>query len=984
MSFVCLMRDESGNFSRGVDIDQCPDFYNDADDDAQRRLHVLVTQPETGEVALVDRTDGTVVDFERSQPGFSFMPVGADPGAIVSTPGGLASFVAVSEPGREGIFALPSSCVGPRPDSGAIRDIRTWPACNLPVAPGPMQLLDDPAVDHDGNPDTPAQVRATCQDPYVETASLVGNAPAASRDSCPADLATEERGGRRKLAVALPALGEVWVLDAQSLLDREPGRFDACEPERRVSLGATVEALDQVIPDDLATSDPTCRPSARPPAAAAQTAAPWPVDFALDDAGRLFVADSQVPLVHVLDASRPCELAQLPPLHPVSFAEPGATITTRRLAVSERTRDGKRFVYAVDDSATSSAGTLMVFDVSSDSRERTPIVRPRAAFNPGEPPDRIDLGRPVADVEFVTQDFPRSDPDTGALVEGVACEPHPIDFPRESLEAQYRSSDDASVGARPALMRGTFAFAALLSGQIVVIDVEDLDASCRRPATHNPGSQEDIYGCRLDDPSLPPEGYVDAEGFTVSNELSCNLVVPHRTRSGSTFANSGALRTIALRAFPTLTLDTGRSAATDQTDDGRDQPKMLAARHRANVEDLLFVGALAYGTENATNRLDVDPAIAERSSLLLNYREPRAYLGSEEFTATYEGIVRSTGRAQVAVDATSGLGRINEGINADFCGAGVQDTDVTREIGREMGVDEADLDAFALRHADYAQLTGSLLDEDDGYWTDRPGSECGLELFESETAEESSRLIGRPLCDQFFGPPESPSQWRDLRIVKAHEDFLEVESRDFDPTRNSASRRRALVDFVACCFPGSIPFQVRASRQWVVRGTASGLPHGIKADPSTHRCVRDCSPLVEHQRGRAFELSCSENCPRDSRGRPSVGLATPGEDFACIVDDADNGIDPGEPGSECIFQSLTTRFALYRGLQPSLRDMRFRWQLGDGFEPLTRSLTNTTTTVSTPRSLTLSPTHFEFGITDGTASGLTLLSPRSLLATSVF
>jgi hypothetical protein len=161
----------------------------------------------------------------------------------------------------------------------------------------------------------------------------------------------------------------------------------------------------------------------------------------------------------------------------------------------------------------------------------------------------------------------------------------------------------------------------------------------------------------------------------------------------------------------------------------------------------------------------------------------------------------------------------------------------------------------------------------------------------------------------------------------------------------------------------------------VVRGSAGGVPHRIEADPDSGRCVRDCNPVLENLRGRAFEISCSEDCPTDERGRPYVGRADPEIDFACVVDDATDGIDPGEPGSECVFQSLTTRFAIYRGLEESTRDMRFRWQLGEGFNPLSRSLSSSETT---PRSVTFIPHYGQLAFTDGTVRGLTFLSPRNV------
>ena len=56
----------------------------------------LVTQTATNEVAVVDLYAQSIVDVDQTTPGYSFLRVGAQPGAIVTTPGGAATFVGVS------------------------------------------------------------------------------------------------------------------------------------------------------------------------------------------------------------------------------------------------------------------------------------------------------------------------------------------------------------------------------------------------------------------------------------------------------------------------------------------------------------------------------------------------------------------------------------------------------------------------------------------------------------------------------------------------------------------------------------------------------------------------------------------------------------------------------------------------------------------------------------------------------------------------
>ncbi|MCE7890837.1 MAG: hypothetical protein DYH12_14270, partial [Sorangiineae bacterium PRO1] len=131
VSFVCATSDGVGH-----DINACPDFDSTEN---RRHLYALVTQTLRGEVAVVDLSAGKVVDLDSSTPGFSFIPIGENPVDIVSTPGGVASFVGVAEVGKEGIFAIPTSCARP-----PAHDLTAWPACALPAAPGEMAIVIDP------------------------------------------------------------------------------------------------------------------------------------------------------------------------------------------------------------------------------------------------------------------------------------------------------------------------------------------------------------------------------------------------------------------------------------------------------------------------------------------------------------------------------------------------------------------------------------------------------------------------------------------------------------------------------------------------------------------------------------------------------------------------------------------------------------------------------------------------------------------------
>lgn len=941
IAFVCLERGSNDSFQRPRSLDECPDFTNPAGSAEERRLHALLTQPSSGEVAVIDLTPnlGDVRDFEPSQPGSSFLPIGAGPTDIVTTPGGVAAFVGVQEVGREGVFALPGSCLYPDPTGATTRDLTSWAGCQLPVPPGALQLLiDGPELDASGLPT--GRVRASCTDPYLDPADVP--LPEAANRSCPANLAEETASpGARKLAVALPALSQIWILDAQELLDRQPGSFGPCRAEARLTLSPPPAPTPPILPDSLEAAAECLPPAIRVPNLTPLS--PQPADFALGDDNVLYVADKQTSAIHRLHAD-PCDLRELPPLLASSYQDPSAIIPTRRVAVSPLTFGNQRFVYAVDDSRTASAGTLMAFDVSPGETGTAPLVFDSARFDRRVLPDRIDLGAVAVDVEFIRQDSP---PPGDIRVEGVACDPDPALSEQEDLGASYRQS------MGPARLRGTFGYVALQGGRVALVDVEDLDAPCRRPISVNSSEAENIFGCQ--DAPDTPELFRTTEtaANTVSGEASCRIVEPHNERSALSFA--------APVVSPiTLTLGSGRSVISDQSEVGRAYPKLLAAEHPQEATESPFRTALL-------SSLELDPSLAEDQSVLLTYREPRAHV-NQTMTVAYEGayLILLNGRLSVG---EAGRGRIDAGTNAALCSSGVRDREATVAKARQLGVAPSDEAPFGVRHSDYAQWLGSLLDEDDPYWAeDSPGAACGRELFGEEGGLARG---GRLLCDRFFGAATVASPEREMRILEAYDNRLIVEPRNYQ--NDSPERRTQIQEFMACCFPNPAPFQLRAGQQWLVEGSVTRSDHPIVASPADGRCELSCNPLFANRESRVFEISCEAGCqaaaPERAPGPPTE------RDWACRVADVAGGIAPTESGAACVFENLTTRFAIYRGQQPSSRDMRFQWRTGGGFTPVRATLTTGPRPSSDPARLRFSPQLNRLFVPDGSAPGLAWLSP---------
>jgi hypothetical protein len=934
--FLC--RDANGV---GRPFGECPDRDGRDDESKDKALSVfaLVSQTVTDQVAVVNISSGRVVDVDPSTPGFGFLRVGGRPVSMAATPGGHATFVATAEIGRNGVFALPTSCIdAPDPDE-SVRDLTSWPACRLDSAPGEIAVL---VQQQDGCAASPASESAA--------------------GDCTANLQNEAGpAGPRKLVVSLPDSGELVVIDAQGLLNQSPGEFAPCQIEARVSLRVDVpsDAVQSLPPDLSVSCSEVPAPAAPPPS----QRAPQPAGFAVDE-GRLYVADQAAPVIHVLDTSNVCEMVELPPLLPMSLREPDRVVTTRRVAVSPLTPSNKRFVYAIDAEDQPGA-SVMVFDVSPDSNERTPLVRSGSPELPGEKPDRLGLASSAKDVTFAYRDLPYADPVTGVGTFGTLCDPDPA-LPADSPAALARPSRDFSSGARPGLLRGLFGFVLMSDGTIAVVDVEDFDAPCRRPVSANQSSTPDFRGC-VGDPegiSFYTETNTSGADRTVTDEVSCRVVEPHRFRGERLAINDADQGVLApsLRGYPQLTLpDDDVSVAVE------DRPRLLGvpfADSEGRRQDIeVFIGSTPHGTgPNSEQQLPLDPndnsseQAQTLNAVVLPPLQPRAYASEDTVTLTYEGSYGGD-RSAGFLDADLTL----RDATVSFCNAGVYDQSTMAHYAEnELGLSSEAAASFGRRHSDYVQILSPLPEEDDAYWEspEAPSYADCLEMFEAHDAEPVAAT-------------------RDFRVVQAFGDRLVLEPRTANSDGPSAAE----------CFPSANQYRLRAGSHWVLLHAASGFKHDVVESGDTRACMRSCNPLKKWAKARAFEISSSSCREPDPDAEPfelRVGCADD-DDLACVYDQTvepdprlgqvGSGVQLGGPGSECIFNGLTERFALYRGRAPSKRDATFTWQTSGGYRPLLMSLASIDSNRRTsPQSLQFLQEPELMAVVDGSGLGLSLFS----------
>ncbi|HSN98545.1 MAG TPA: hypothetical protein VLS89_09605, partial [Candidatus Nanopelagicales bacterium] len=938
-------------------------------------LYALVTQTTRGEVAVIDLTtnESPVLDQDPSVPGANFLHVGAQPVDIVSTARGTASFVAVAEVGREGIFALPSTMIRPSGDRPPT-SLSSWPACSLPSAPGEVLLVTDPAG--------PEGERATCDLPYGATAYT----PDEGEPVTPfqfGDLGVEG-AGRQKLVVTLPEQGGFVVIDAQRLLDRDAGTYAPCAVERWVPLRTEVP--------------PPGDPPAPPPAVACVNPAPFTpaslplgkprpsgVAFAGD---RMFIGDLEVPVIHAVDMATPCEPVERAPLLTSSLDEPDRVVTTSRLAVSRAaTPEFRRFLYAVDVAN----GSTMVFDVSDGATQRTPLVRPNPEWNPFQPPDRIQFSAPVRDLIVIDRDVPVVDPDTGVALTGVRCDPNPLlEACRDASdtdcdpETLYRTSSTFDSGAGPQKLRGVFTFALLTNGQIAVLDVDDLDAACRAPRGFS-----ELLGCSAVGPSGfgPPEnappgdrdadGVADAEdtcpyhynpdqadtfetaadedarpdgvgdrcdGLASTAEGSCNVVIPNAQRSVNyILTNEG----VGLRGEPGVQLlPVLYDRAGTALQDAPELPQ-LRAPIPENADTIL---ALAVGSD--TFRLDSAPEgtypragqIEGRHALLMNLEDPRAHVVNQAWALTYEAALPGFGDNRGNFRCVEGCG----GADATqkrwdlydpsglFCAGGVQSAESVRE--QLVAADptladpgrETELNGAVLALADVAIITSELPEESNAHWSTE-NLACSYDVCRAE-----------------YGLLATPTASRELVIREAYEDHLVLDA----PGLSDAAAD------LNCCFPGDLPFQIRARGQWLATSQVTGFLHHVIPDPATGICRESCDPTMARMNGRIRSATSS----------------TPG---CALAEERTNDIVICEGDPRAFINPMFRLAITHPAGTPPQRDMQFRFATQGSFAPLVVGLATSTSDIQ-PQSMRFVPATGELAITDGSLEGLLLVNTGTL------
>lgn len=595
-------------------------------------LHALVIQSSRGEVGAVDLVNRRTLDSRRDIPGYTFLPVGELPAAIVvpkTAP--HAEFTYVANAGSRDITVLHT------------RAFRTLAAKESPT----VQTLALPG----GNLDSPVDMV----------------------------LSPDEDA----LFVALPQTGRVLRVPIQRCDRAQPEPADAGEPPpcvegwldengitelplnesvAKAAMSATPDIPQETYLKLCDYSQPVSNASLPVPALPgdAATTPPQPSGFAVDDfcqtgetcKRRLLISDRALPLIHVVDiealaAADAAAIIQPPILTGVPTS---AVAVTPRVPVDlSLTPAETQYVYAID----ATDGSVLVTQngrvlEAGDGMAR----RDRVALGDGVTmPVAISLG-------IMTPAF-----DVHGPVDQYAVRPNGSALPK--LTAGNFCVDEGHTQRSNARLRGVFLAVGTTDGRVRVIDIHDMDlAECRSCDKYMPD-------CRCGD-----------SDSNVCNECAQTWdpypVIRHRARIASNADPQKAAPPLQPQAAPafrtpngtTLVRDTG--STSDPEVKGLDcvscaEDQSAAFPVNGSTSDTTSGGVGSDGTEPGASSEGCEAGSARVCAL----NDPWTQV--DDWFATYRGAIPGTRGGDTTLTETGDRGELQT--QPRFCGLGVLGSD---------------------------------------------------------------------------------------------------------------------------------------------------------------------------------------------------------------------------------------------------------------------------------------------------------------------
>jgi len=861
----------------------------------QNHLFAVVTQRSRGQVGVVDLTSGAVVDEDNKTPGTNLIPVGASPSDIVATPDVLLQegstayppfvFVSSQNDQQPSIYAIPQqNLLGTSTGVDAqAPTLTSLLACSLPAPPLALGVALTPSGSGAGASDAGAGTDGAAGDAgagnaspaYVIVALLqppVAGAQAQLVTIDPRPFPTYTPGLLAQCDVVGSStfVGSVaeTAAPAASWPDGVP-YADADLSGSEPSLGPNCGSNDGGPADDASADGGTAPPSSIGDGSAVPPpSGPNPTAMVVrDDAPIAYVADNAVPLIHVFDLSNPNGPAEVGQLLAASAENPSRQVPVGGLALSPPTSDLRRYLYAIDQYD----GTVMVFDATSPTPAnppQTPMHRPHPELSPFAPVDRLAFAAPVATMTFALHDWPLVPPspytDTVHSYTGLLCNPNPNAaqpdasgvFVEDGLGGYYRVDQAAVIEPQgngiqgfPHRLRGVFAFVTLSNGSIVLVDVDDWDAPCRRPDPMElEGGVPDFQLGALDLPEPAPTGPDDLDPYHaprtvvpngqtgVTQEVYYPVSAPNRTRSGFLLRNdpTAGVHAPYVAIAPQLFDLTGSPVA--YTTNGAISLILPTALSTGFVDpsyienptdpglNYIFVNpalGIASEQETSSNEALLFPGPQTTAGVRVSYDDPTAHI-DQDWTVTYEGALptannlfadlASTDGTYETLTLTSAPASLGSGQSsgAQYCERGIEDWNVgqmrasaaleaMRAAGLPVSSAEQTLGQWT---SDYIEITDDLLVDTDGYWSETAAvNPCwqGLTLTDMTRLDDDSNpniaTIRYNACFATYNSSANDDTYyaRDFPILLATDDVLVVGRFGWDPSNPEQTSNRTIV-----------------------------------------------------------------------------------------------------------------------------------------------------------------------------------------------
>jgi hypothetical protein len=349
-----------------------------------------------------------------------------------------------------------------------------------------------------------------------------------------------------------------------------------------------------------------------------------------------------------------------------------------------------------------------------------------------------------------------------------------------------------------------------------------------------------------------------------------------------------------------------------------------------------------------------------------------------------------------------------------FCARGVEDWDMGKAraqtiiaaltaaglpapgAGAAPGALNPTLDQWT---SDYVELVDDILPESDPYWGIPSSDEqdCWADSFGLDdppnTAAPSPNASARyDACASTYGADGEDAApngggtvadlnfSRDLPIIQAYDDHLVLGRFGWvTPDANGAAvqeqttnrvivgadpSNKVFLTRIRCCFHHQAAFKVRTGGEWLTVGSTSGMLHHVQKDPATNRCVSSCNPNDVLKNSRAFDIPW-------------------GKAPACTPPKLPAGLDRNSP---LAMRNPMFSFVQWGGCAPlvgydhteTARDLVWKFSLRNGFQPVTVSLSQNTTTAVSPASMRFIDSLGQLAVVDSAQQGLVIIDLNTL------